>query len=241
MLQTFRDSLRRITPPWLQRGVAGRVLYTIGLQLDACADATIAGVKMRFPGYLPSALPLLGRERRISRGRLEPDELYADRLRRWLVDHQRRGGPYAMLAQLYAHYRSAPYVIELQYRSGRRLRMGLDGAIARDIGGWPDGDALQWARWVLRFFLTTPSIDGGTWNADPLGRVWNDPTTVWNYELSPEDVADFLLIPREWNAAHCIGLVELVPNDLELWNSSRAWSEVAGRWNGPQAIRLLVR
>jgi hypothetical protein len=239
MLQTFRDTLRRITPPWLQHDVAGRVLHTIGVTLDACADATVAGVKLRFPGYMPEALPLLGRERRISRGRLEPDELYAQRLMRWLVDHQRRGGPYAMLAQLYAHYASAPMVIELQYRSGRRFRMDVAGSVTRDIAGWSDGDPAQWARWVLRLALPTASVDGGTWdNADD---QWADPASVWDCALSPDDVADYTLIPREWNAAHCIGLVELLTTDLETWNSERPWSEVSGRWNGPSPIQLTVR
>jgi hypothetical protein len=240
-LQTFRDTLRRIVPPWLRRGTALRLLYSFGVVLDACADATVAGVKLRFPGYLPEALPLLGRERRIARGRNEPDDLYAPRLMRWLVDHRMRGGPYAMLAQLYAHYASAPIAMELQYRSGRRFRMAADGTIARDIGGWNDGDPAQWARWILRLYLATPSVDGGTWDGDPGARAWNDPTTVWDYEMSPEDVADYTLIPREWNAAHCIGVVELVPTDIEQWDDpAHTWDTASGRWNGVVSIQLAV-
>lgn len=193
-LRTFRDRIRQISPPWLQNGLAQKILYSFGVHVDAFGDGLVAGVKLRFPGlYTNETLPHIGRERRIRRGRAEADANYASRLTRWLVDHQRRGGPYALLAQLYAHYAPNNFPIELVYRSGRRYSMDVNGVVTRDDIIWsPDANPTQWARWWL-FYLT-----------DQFGT----PTA--------EEIEDIKLIPREWNAAHCLGYVVLFPAGGEL-------------------------
>lgn len=193
-LQTFRDSIRKVSPPWLQNGLAEVILYTIGLQIDAFGDALVAGVKMRFPGlYSYESLPLIGRERRILRGRSEPDATYAARLTRWLVDHQRRGGPYALLAQLYAHYAPNNFPIKLVYQSGRRYSMDVNGVVTRDDIVWgPDSLTTLWARWWL--FFETDTF--GTPTGDALD--------------------DIIAIPSAWNAGHCLGYIVLRPAGAEL-------------------------
>lgn len=193
-LLTYRDSLRKISPPWLQTGLNEKILYSIGLQIDAFGDAMVAGVKSRFPGlYSFESLPLIGRERRIRRGRTEADESYAVRLTRWLTDHRRRGGPYALLAQLHAHFAPNNFPITLVYYSGRRFQMDVNGVVVRDHIVWsPDPDTARWARWWL-FYQTDafPSPDAAT-------------------------IEDLKMVPREWNAAHCLGYVVLQPSGAEL-------------------------
>lgn len=193
-LRTYRDRIRQISPPWLQNGLAEKILYALGLHVDGFGDALVAGVKLRFPGfYSDESLPYIGRERRIRRGRTESNANYAVRLTRWLVDHQRRGGPYALLAQLHAHYAPNNFPIELVYQSGRRYSMNIDGQVTRDDIVWfPDAQTTKWARWWL-FYLT-----------DQFGT----PTAA--------EVEDLKLIPREWNAAHCFGYVVLFPSGGEL-------------------------
>ncbi len=214
IVETYRDEIRRRSPTWLQRGVAERYLYALALHVDIFGDALIAGVKHRFPGlYSFEALGLLGRERRISRGRVEADVTYAGRLRRWLTDHQLRGGPHALLAQLVAHYAPATFPIDLVYYSGRRFRVtqaGLDAiaagtaivddVIERDDITWePDTNAAQWARWWLFYFT--------------------DQWTVGDeVVLSDAELEDLRLVPREWNAAHPIGHIVVFPSGAELYN-----------------------
>jgi len=207
-LRTFRDAIRNISPPWLQVGTAQAILYAIGAQLDALGDALRAGVKVRFPGYYSTeSLPLIGRERRIRRGRFETEATYATRLIPWLDHHRRRGGPYAMLAQLHAYYAPNNFGIELRYASGRNYTMEpSDGSIVRDDITWtPPGDAAQWARWWLYYQWPDPIGDDGIWS-DP--GTWDD-GGVWDSDLAPSDVRDIRLIPREWNAAHAIGRIVL--------------------------------
>ncbi len=239
MLVTFRDTVRKISPPWLQRGVAEKLLYALAIQIDACADALVAGVKLRFPGvYSDESLPLLGRERRIARGRLETNVVYASRLARWLDDHRRRGGPYALLLQLFAHYAPNNFHIQLVYRSGRRFQLDVAGAITRDEGGGfgPFESPEQWARWWLFYDWPDAVTTDGTW--DDLGD-WGD-GGVWDSSLSPQDVADLRLVPHEWNAAHCFGALVLLCGGAELWDYPVGTWDDAGTWGQGVVVELDV-
>jgi hypothetical protein len=222
VLKTFRDLVRRRSPPWLQRGLAEKILYSIAIQLDAFGDALDAGVKLRFPGvYSAESLPVLSRERRIIRGRNEGELPFSARLARWFVDHRYRGGPYAMLTQLYYHYLPTLITIDLLYANGRRYRLDsvllaggtpIDEAITRDLTGFVpvDGDTAKWARWWLIFYTDQ-------WAVTP-------PTDT--------EIQDLRLLPRAWNAAHCFGTIVLFPGTGELWNwpPGRTWNEL-GTWN----------
>lgn len=206
-LLTFRDTLKSICPPWLQRGTAEKVLYAIGVHVDGVMDALVAGIKARFPGvYTAESLPLLGRDRRIRRGRTETDAVYTARLQRWLDDHRRRGGPYALLAQLFAHYAPSSFAIELRYVTGRRFQMDTAGNVVRgDVVWTPPGSTSQWARWWLFYDWPTDVAADGIWS-DP--GTWSD-GGVWDYALTPQEVTDLRLVPREWNAAHALGWIVL--------------------------------
>lgn len=203
-LRTYRDKIRQISPPWLQLGQNEKILYAIAVQLDAAGDAITAAIKLRFPGvYTDESLPLIGRERRIRRGRSEAAEPYALRLRRWFEDHRRRGGPYALLAQLYAHYAPDTFPIHLVYRSGMRFIMDSDGVVTRDY--FPGADTLEWAHWRLIYFSDL---------------------------FTPADAEDIVLIPREWIAAHIVGEVVVLPPGGELWNYpvEMLWDQT-GTWD----------
>lgn len=211
VLQTFRDSIRMISPPWLRRGNNEKFGYALGVVVDTFADAASAGVKIRFPGvYSDESLPQIGRERRIRRGRTETTTTYATRLVRWLTDHRRRGGPYAMLQQLFAHYGPNNFPIELVYRLGNRFSMDVAGVIVRDTTTWTFDAVVDdyWARWLLIYHWPTPIDDSGLWDSDP--KLWDDDDTVWDSNLSPQDIEDIRLIPKEWNAAHTFGIVQLI-------------------------------
>jgi hypothetical protein len=218
---TFRDSIRKRSPPWLRRGLAERILYSLAVHLDILGDAVAAGVKLRFPGvYSADSLPYLGRERRMSRGRTELDAAYATRLDRWLTDHRMRGGPYALLAQIHAHYAPNNFPVELIYYSGRRFSMDVAGNVTRDDIAWtPDANAAKWARWWLVYH-----------------------TDLWAAEAPTDDeIEDLRLVPRQWNAAHCQGHIVLFPSDAELWNypTGHVWNE-SGVWNTSGTARFLT-
>jgi hypothetical protein len=222
---TFRDSLRKLSPRWLQGAIGGRLLYSMAVQMDALADACVEAVKLRYPGAAPSeALSYIGRDRRMSRGIAEPDDTYAARLRGWLDAHAGRGGPYAMLAQIRAHYLPTTFSAQLVYRSGRRYSMDTSGVVTVDTIPFDINDVPEkWARFWLFYAWPFPVDADGTWDS---AGLWDD-GGVWDSTLSSLEVADLRLVPREWSAAHAQGVVVLLSSDRELWDYP------AGTWSDP--------
>lgn len=220
VLRTFRDAIREITPWWLRGPRIGSVVYAIGAVVDNLADALRAGVKSRFPGhYSGETLPMIGRERRIRRGRNESDETYASRLLPWLDHHRLRGGPYALLEQLYSFWRPNNFPIELRYTTSRRFNVSTIGEIGRWDQAWGvPGDPAQWARWWLYFEWPDSLGDDGVWS-DP--GTWDD-GGVWDCGLTSAEVRDIRLVPREWNNAHAIGFIVLQGYDRTITISVEA-------------------
>lgn len=238
-LRTFRDAIRSMVPWWAGRetGRIGKVLYAIGLHVDALVDAHVAAIKIAMPGlYSPESLPLIGRERRIRRGPLESDEVFASRLPRWWEDHKRRGGPYALLEQARAYW-SSTFQIDLVYITGRRFIAPDDGgAITRDDIEWSPPEPTRWARWWLFYFWPEAVGDDG---------VWGDAGTygdggVWGSDLTVEQVANIRAVPTEWNAKHCSGSrVVLLNEGTELWGYPAGdWGDPGGVWGSPAQLEL---
>lgn len=234
-LITFRDNLLRTVPRWLRKGaagpgIAGRVMYAMGVQVDGVAAALVEGTKRRFPGLdgQYDTLPLIGAERRIARGPYETDQGYAARLIPWLDDHATRGGPYAMLAQLHGFW-SGAFEIALVYRTGKRFSLHTDGTITRDfISPWAsygtNADGKQLCKWKLFFAWPGPLSNDGLWGS--LGSSgdghWGD-GGIWGSSLTPTQVQNILLVPTEWNCAHAHGSVSLLPPTV--WADTSHWQD----------------
>lgn len=234
-VETYRDEIRRESPPWLQTGFAEKYLYAWALQIDVLGDAVVYAVMHRFPGfYSDESLGLIGRERRIVRGRLEDNATFAGRLIRWLTDHRVRGGPYALLGQTAAHYAPALFPIDLVYTSGRRFSITPEGIAAIEAGADID-DVIERA---------DENIHADA-HSDPWARWWMIYNTNQWVETPPNDaeLADIRLVPQSWNAAHCHGTIVLLPINAELWNwpIGHVWNE-PGTWNmtGPEPIYVPV-
>lgn len=220
---------------WLQGGLGEKILYTFGVHIDGFVDAAVGAVKSRFPGlYSDESLGVLGRDRRVRRGRDEASAQYAARLTRWLDDHRLRGGPYAMLGQLYAHYAPNSFLIDLVYHSGRRFRLDVTGAVSRD-DAWTVTVA-DWAKWTLFYaWPQLPSPGSLVWGL----RNWGS-GQVWGSTLTVDDVVDLRLVPREWNAAHALGEIVLLTPDVSLWGypTAKVWG--SHNWGSANPVRLAV-
>lgn len=236
---TFRDTLFKLCPPWLQKGRAQKVMYAIGLHLDMLTDMVTDGVKMRFPGiFLNKALTYSGRERRIRRGRNEAAETYALRLLDWINAHKRRGNPFALLEQLFGFWSPNNFAIDLVNVHGVRFKLDPgDGAITVVPSAYGVVTAAQWARWWLFYAWPTAINPDGTWD-DP--GTWDD-GGVWDSDLSPQDVEDIRLVPTEWNAAHPIGTVVLAQPGVELWDFPEGtWDEPGGTWGEDDELVVAI-
>lgn len=200
---SFSYAMKRVAPPWLQRTVGGKLLVAVGNRIDELVDRTRDGVALRFPGQDADALPYIGRERRIRRGPGEAAATYAGRLRGWWDAHRNRGGPYALLEQLYAFFLDTLNVqMDVVYHSGTRRWVDAAGTVTRDAVTWgADGSSL-WAQIWVFFYL----------GADPTGIVTAS-------TASDDDAEMFRAIPREWSAAH-LKTVTLVL----LYGIARCWN-----------------
>lgn len=218
---TFRDTLRRICPPWLQNGFAEKVLYAIGLMIDGLVDMLTAAVKLRFPGFNASSEAYHTRERRIRKGLYETDEHYAARLALFLEKHALRGNPYPLLEQIFEHYAPFNFTVYLLYRSGARFTMNSSGVVTRDEASFAFAfPAEEWAHWVIVYQWPASVAAPRLWGD---GTVWTR-TKVWSSDLTPAQVADLRLIPVEWNAEHCIATIKLLNPGSHLWGiPTRTW------------------
>lgn len=103
-----------LAPRWLRNSVLGRYLWSIGLTLDFGTQWLYNGIQQRNPQACDStALPWLGRARRIPRGFAESDESYRGRLLLWRSSWRRAGGAGAMLEQLQAYFLPQVPVVRL--------------------------------------------------------------------------------------------------------------------------------
>lgn len=238
----FTSAMTRVVPPWLRRTVGARLMESLGEPLDDLVDRLVASIELRFPGvYSDESLPLIGRERRIRRGPGEPAETYARRLLPWWDDHRGRGGPYAMLRQLYAYFLDSLNVrMDIVYHSGTRRWIDEDGAITRDAIEWNADGTDEWAHIWVFFYL---GADGAvrrlvTLDGDPLITLDGDSLVtlggiIASGTVSEADAENFRAIPREWSAAH-IPYVTIVL----LYDGARLWGypQPVPEWGAPGAV-----
>jgi len=236
----FRGRLIDRVPTWLKGTIIMRVLYTIALHIDVVGDLVKAALTKRFQtpdNY--DALNYLGQDRKMIRGPAESDATYAARLSTWLDAHRTRGGPYALLRQLYLYYAPNNFPIELVYGStGLRFLLDTSGNITDDRIAWrsPDSNLAQWARWYLFYHWPTPVPAPGVWDD---GALWDD-GGVWDSGFDAETVAQLVAIPKAWNAAHCLGTIYVMSPGAELWNYPPSIWDDGGTWNQGAGANVAV-
>jgi hypothetical protein len=207
-MQTFRDAIRRAVPGWLTGYWGYRLLYAMAIQLDALGDALAYGVKLRFPNvYSPESLPLIGRDRGISRGFEETDAGYAARLERWLYDHRRAANPYTLMRQIQGYLAGHSVKLRIVNNAGAWYTLNADGTTEYVLGGnwnW-DGNTVQWSRfWLLIYPPADLWVRSGTWGD---GSLWGEGT--WGSTATVEQVESIRGIVAEWQAPHarCVNII----------------------------------
>lgn len=213
-------------------------MESLGVPLESLVDSTVDGVELRFPDKdQPDALGYIGRERRIIRGVGEPDISFAARLRIWWDSHSIRGGPYALLDQLYAYFKdSLNLPMQVVGNSGVRHSVDSAGVITRDSIVW-NGDGEYPAKWA-RIWIMIPLPDATfpvqltTESGDPVFTESGETLFVSAdvFALSAEAIQMICAVPREWSAAHIDEIhVVLLPPGTELWGYEADGTPV-GTW-----------
>lgn len=231
---------RKLGPPWLQRIVGSKLMGAIGEVLDDHLVRLTDGLKLRFPGIGvddDGALPYIGRDRLIRRGPSELAATYAARLRLWWDSHRTRGGPYALLHQLYEYFLADLNVrMDVVSQLGNRHWIDAAGVITHDQISWGGGGptaAFGWAHvWVI-FYLDHLYVRLVDEDGNPLVTDEGDYIVVDTLASGtiPESAAEnFRVIPREWSAAHIPFItVVLLYGSVELWD----YPVPVGQWDDP--------
>ncbi len=207
---TLRTALLKWIPPWLSpRGLkdkAFRILYGIALIVDAAIQSAIEAVEARLPGIGTfTALYLIGRDRRIKRGRAETDAAFAERLKRWRYDWQRAGNPYAIMRQLQGYVYPKKPRMRIVNEQGTWYTLNTDGTVSRiALGGnwdWDTQDEILKSRFWIIIYSTgaeAPWSRDGTWND---GEVWGTNATTWGSTATADQVADIRSIVSDFKSA----------------------------------------
>lgn len=253
MSTLFSAGILRVVPPWLQRAVGAKVMQGLADELDALVDRAVEGVSLRFPGVAgEESLPLLGQQRRIRRGPGEDGTTYARRLRTWWDAHRTRGGPYALLGQLYAFFLDWLNVrMDVVYYSGTRRWQDTEGVVTRDAVTWDADGTAEWAKvWV--FFYVTDSIPRASeflidYEGDLIVTFGGEEIlleeSIAPDELTAAEAEVFKAIPRDWSAAHIkLTTVVLLWDERRLWNYPQpvptwsAWGASGALWGEPPVV-----
>lgn len=211
MSRTFRDTILRLSPPWLVDEVGSRFLYSMGVQLDALGDRLVEGMKGSHPDFaalfLQEALPLIGRDRRISRGLDEGPVPYAARLLRFLEDWPIAGNAYAIMAQLRGYLSGHAVKMRVVNQAGAWRTLNSDGSVEyhrANPTNWNwDGNASAWSRfWVVIYPPSSLWLPGPTWGSPSLwGGAWGTSGYTWGSTATPDQVASVRNIISEWKSA----------------------------------------
>ena len=222
-ITTFRDSIRRLSPRWLSHGNAEKLLYAIGVHLDALGDAAVAAIAARFPNfYTPETLAITGRERGIRRGFVETDAGYAERLRVWWDTQKHRGNPYSLMRQVQGLLAGHLVPMAVVNNSGAWYTLdaaGVPGYHPTTAWNW-DGDTRRWSRFWLILYppntLWTPTVgwgSGDVWGSNTFG----DPDTqvTWGSTARLNEVNQIRALVSEWQAPHA-----RCQNIIVAWNTT---------------------
>ena len=223
MITKFRDTVRRISPRWLQAHWGSRLLYSFGIHLDTWGDALTYGVKARFPNvYSAESLGVLGRDRQITRGLFETDETYGARLTRWLDDHRRRGNPYTLMRQIQAFL--APYEVPMHVvTKGAWYSLDGDGypsyTTAPGVWDW-NNQPESWSRfWIILYPSPELWVADGAWTS---ATPWTADGTVFGCNATVAQVESIRSLVADWRGPHarCVNII--VSFDEDAFNPDSA-------------------
>jgi len=241
MAYRFRTTRAKLGPPRFARdGEAGLLGYTLDTLADMFVQRVYEGLLARFPSTAPSdALPLIGRDRRVRRGRNESDDSYRARLPLWINDRNRWGTPFAMLAKL-AEYIGANTgaSFRLVTNRGSWYSRAADGteSYLLDQGNWNwDGDTAKWARFWLIIYPGTLWEPAPAWGAGS-SNTWGATPFSWGSTATADEVASIRAIVDEWKMAgsRCVSIiVAFDPASFDPTSAPGAPDMPDGTWHRP--------
>lgn len=212
----LRDLLATISPTWLATGNAEKLLYSMGLTVDALIEKADQAVKAWLPMRgTPTALPYLGDDRQIPRGLFETDDAYALRLKRAFAAWRHAGAPWGVLGQVLGYL--SPYGLVLKYVKNYADPITTDTASIWDLyaagvdpaasaptqytkdpmnWNWDGYYEKWWRRWLILYPPSTVMVNGPKWGD---GHKWGDGST-WGTSWIAQQGASLRAIVGRWKS-----------------------------------------
>lgn len=213
----FRGALMNLAPSWLQNRYGTRLMYSIGILVDALTDLVLDGVNARFPGTgTTDALDEIGSDRLITRGFAEPDDNYISRLIPWLDTWALVGASNSRMRQLTAYLTvgtTIPQMRDVFQDNDADAPTAVWHTLAAGAGpngevtlvrtnpsnwNWDGEQDRRWRIWPI-VYVSGIFQDEGEWG-DSL-TSWGDGGT-WGTDASLEQIATIRALVDTWRAAH---------------------------------------
>lgn len=179
----FRDNLQNRVPWWLgdrhlktpPYSVGFRFLWVIMAVYDATVETVMQGLQAAWPGVgTPTALPLIGRSRGITRGEADTDATFTVKLRSWLTKWQGAGSMRQLAIEIHEYLGNAPKV-RIVNRAGFMTTVAADGTVTTAQCAWNwDGTSNPervgyWSDlWIIIYptqWAIADNWGAGTWGA----------------------------------------------------------------------------
>lgn len=233
----FRDSVKKLSPPWLAGLNGYRFMYSLGIQLDAIAEYFRIGALQRFPSYCEEeALPHLGLDRGIGRGPTEPVASYRERLRTFKPTWRTAGHPKAVLGQLAGYFAPTPPLMRIVSNgydaSGNTIAdwWTLDGGVYTHVRATPsnwdwDGHYANYRFWLILYLDHLPVR---LWDD---GSAWDGPGVLWGFK-NGQAVVDVRALLDQWKCAgtHCDKIILAGPRTTTAFSYYKWGTAGAGTW-----------
>ncbi len=233
---SFRRLRKFLGPKWLVGEDDGELAgYALDVMKDAFVQRVFLGLLARLPETAPTdALAALGRDRRVTRGRTETEEAYAERLIRWLDDRKVAGNPFALMRKLSEYTGAGPSFRTVDARGNwySRAADGTETALLKQENwDWDGADASRWSRfWVIIYptgLWTELPNDWGDTDGDGWGGTQG---ATWGSTATAGDVQTIRFLVSDWKpqGTRCVNIILALDPD----SFDPASPEPDGLWGG---------
>lgn len=193
-----RDSVKQISPPFLQGPWGEKYLYNLGLADDALLEKLNQAMRAHMPKVCDaSALPYLGADRVLSQGPFETTASFRVRLQTSFDAWQRAGSRRAVLQQVLGFMSGTQGTTsgtvplgaivstsaagtwatwDTQYNTSTLTNPPAHASVTSSNWNW-DGVYQWWRAWLVLYFQSNSAIGPeGTWGS---GDTWGDASASW--------------------------------------------------------------
>lgn len=235
----IRDQLRGWVPWFFAdrkyssgKTVGFRFIWAMVAALDAYVEWILQGLLAAWPGKgTPTALPLIGRSRGITRGQADTDANYALKLVRWLDKWLNAGTQRQLAIELHEYLGNSPRV-RIVNRAGHWVSVAADGTVTTADVAW-DWDSVSnperagyWSElWVI-VYPTQWAVQGNYGD----GRLWGARDSGLGHQTTRREVDAVKGILAQWKAAHTRIRTVIWTSDATLFDPASPGTLPNGQW-----------